>query len=82
MEAASEATWMLTDPVGTRLEAAPRATWMLVDTVATRMLADQEEVRLEAAPLSFLPLSSLRSDQNLNRQLLNIDIVIEYLHLK
>ena len=30
----------------------------------------------------FLPLSLLRSDQNLNRQLLNIDIVIEYLHLK
>ena len=55
---------------------------MLLDMVATRMLADQEEARLEAAPLSFLPLSSLRSDQNINRELLNIDIVIEYLHLK
>ena len=73
---------MLTDPTETRLEAARRATGMLVDMAATRMLADQEEARLEAAPLSFLPLSSLCSDQNLNRQLLNIDIVIEYLHLK
>ena len=68
---------MLTDPADTRLEAAQRATGMLVDMTATRMLVDQEEARLEAAPLSFLPLSSLRSDQNLNRQLLNIDIVIE-----
>ena len=73
---------MLTDAAGTRLKAAPRAAWMLVDTAATRMLADLEEARLEAPLLSFLPLSSLRSDQNINRQLLNIDIVIEYLHLK
>ena len=77
-----EKTMMLADPEETRLEIAPRATGMLLDMVATRMLADQEEARLEAPPLSFLPLSSLRSDQNINRELLNIDIVIEYLHLK
>ena len=73
---------MLTDPAETRLEAAPRATGMLADTAATRMLSNQEEARLEAAPLPFLPLSLLRFCQNLNRQLLNIDIVIEYLHFK
>ena len=44
---------MLADPAEIRLEAAPRATGMLADTAATRVLADQEEARLEAVPLSF-----------------------------
>ena len=67
---------MLADPAEIRLEAAPRATGMLADTAATGMLTDQEEARLEAASLPFLPLSLVRFGQNLNRQLLNIDVDI------